>query len=50
LEELEDLGNLGNTAFYVKTFGNVHWGITAEYLKQKFGLNGDKKRNGRKRK
>ncbi|OGP52440.1 MAG: hypothetical protein A3K30_05465 [Deltaproteobacteria bacterium RBG_13_51_10] len=51
LEHTDDLGNLRNTAYYVKTFGNVHWGITAEYLKQKFGLepkkNGRKKKNGR---
>ena len=48
LQQEKDWGNLNNTAFCLTTFGDTHWGITAEYLKDKFGLE-TKKKNGRKR-
>lgn len=46
----EAVGNLKNGAFHLKTFGNAQYALSANYLKKIFGLEAEKKRNGRKRK
>ena len=43
----ESTGNLKNTAFYLKTFGNAHYALSATYLKKIFGLEAEKKKNGK---